>query len=118
MEMKELQVPEFKTYSARWRAHKFTKYYQVFNKRQIIAFNILFEAIQAIPERDYQEAFMTIFSNSLEYNNMMTPYNYPNRKLHHLFNYHALPLTTTPVENCVWGVSNDGEFETQQLTLF
>jgi len=94
--------------SARWRAHKFTKYNQVFNKRQIIAFNILFEGIQAIPEQNYQEAFMTIFSNSLEYNNMMTPYNYPNRKLHHLFNYHALPLTTTPVENCVWGVSNEG----------
>ncbi|MFQ6042377.1 MAG: DNA methyltransferase, partial [Candidatus Poribacteria bacterium] len=33
--------------SARWRAHKFTHYYQVFNARQIIAFNILFEAIQA-----------------------------------------------------------------------
>jgi len=94
--------------SARWRAHKFMNYYQVFNTRQIIAFNILFEAIQAIPERNYQEAFITIFSNSLEYNNMMTPYNYPNRKLHHLFNYHALPLTTTPVENCVWGVSNEG----------
>jgi adenine-specific DNA methylase len=94
--------------SARWRAHKFTHYYQVFNARQIIAFNILFEAIQAIPEQAYQEAFITIFSTSLEYNNMMTPYNYPNRKLHHLFNYHALPLTTTPVENCVWGVSNEG----------
>jgi len=94
--------------SARWLAHKFTHYYQVFNARQIIAFNILFEAIQAIPEQSYHEAFITIFSNSLEYNNMMTPYNYPNRKLHHLFNYHALPLTTTPVENCVWGVSNEG----------
>ena len=94
--------------SARWRAHKFTHYYQVFNARQIIAFNILFEAIQEIPEQTYREAFITIFSNSLEYNNMMTPYNYPNRKLHHLFNYHALPLTTTPVENCVWGVLNEG----------
>lgn len=39
---------------------------------------------------------------------MMTPYNYPHRKLHHLFNYHALPLTTTPVENSVWGVGNEG----------
>ena len=94
--------------SARWRAHKFKHYYQVFNARQIIAFNILFEAIQEIPEQTYREAFITIFSNSLEYNNMMTPYNYPHRKLHHLFNYHALPLTTTPVENCVWGVSNEG----------
>jgi putative DNA methylase len=39
---------------------------------------------------------------------MMTPYNYPHRKLHHLFNYHAMPLTTTPVENVVWGVGKEG----------
>jgi putative DNA methylase len=39
---------------------------------------------------------------------MMTPYNYPHRKLHHLFTYHALPLTTTPVENVVWGCDDKG----------
>ena len=38
----------------------------------------------------------------------MTPYNYPHRKLHHLFNYHAMPLTTTPVENSVWGMGSEG----------
>jgi putative DNA methylase len=39
---------------------------------------------------------------------MMTPYNFPHRKLHHLFNYHALPVTMIPVENCVWGFLNEG----------
>jgi putative DNA methylase len=68
----------------------------------------LLSAIQEIPEEEYRNAFITAFSNSLEYNNMMTPYNYPHRKLHHLFNYHAMPLTTTPVENAVWGVSDEG----------
>lgn len=94
--------------SARWRLHNFNYYYEVFNPRQIIAFNYLFEEINNIPEQEYRNVFFTIFSNSLEYNNMMTPYNYPHRKLHHLFNYHALPLTTTPVENSVWGVGNKG----------
>lgn len=100
-------IPKGST-SARWIAHNFRKYYQVFNPRQIIAFNYLFSAIDEIPEVEYRNAFITIFSNSLEYNNMMTPYNYPHRKIHHLFNYHALPLTTTPVENNVWGVSDKG----------
>ncbi len=92
------------TSSARWRAHQYNFYSQVFNSRQLMAFNYLINAINKIPEQEYKNAFITIFSNSLEYNNMMVPYNYPHRKLHHLFNYHALPLTTMPVENNVWGV--------------
>lgn len=100
-------IPDGST-SARWIAHNFRQYYNVFNARQILSFNYLFSAINQIPEEEYRNAFITIFSNSLEYNNMMTPYNYPHRKLHHLFNYHALPLTTTPVENNVWGILDKG----------
>jgi len=92
----------------RWRAHGYHYYHQVFNARQLLSFHILLEAIAAIPEKEYREAFLTIFSNILEYNNMMTPYNYPHRKLHHLFTYHAMPLTTTPVENSVWGLGKAG----------
>jgi adenine-specific DNA methylase len=94
--------------SVRWRAHNYECYYQIFNTRQLLAFNYLIEGIHAIPEEEYRNAFFTVFSNSLEYNNMMTPYNYPHRKLHHLFNYHAMPLTTTPVENAVWGAGEEG----------
>lgn len=94
--------------SVRWRQHNYQHYYEVFNARQLLAFNYLIEAIYDIPEEEYRNAFFTAFSNSLEYNNMMTPYNYPHRKLHHLFNYHAMPLTTTPVENAVWGVGKEG----------
>ncbi len=94
--------------SVRWRQHNYHHYYEVFNARQLLAFDYLIKAILEIPEVEYRNAFITIFSNSLEYNNMMTPYNYPHRKLHHLFNYHAMPLTTTPVENAVWGFSNGG----------
>ncbi len=94
--------------SVRWRLHNYHYYYELFNARQLLAFNYLIDAIRMIPEKEYRNAFITVFSNALEYNNMMTPYNYPNRKLHHLFNYHAMPLTTTPVENAVWGVSKEG----------
>lgn len=94
--------------SVRWRLHNYQHYYEVFNPRQLLAFNHLIDGIQAIPEEEYRKALITVFSNSLEYNNMMTPYNYPHRKLHHLFNYHAMPLTTTPVENVVWGTGREG----------
>ncbi len=94
--------------SVRWRQHNYRYYYEVFNARQRLAFHYLIEGIRAIPEEEYRHALITVFSNALEYNNMMTPYNYPHRKLHHLFNYHAMPLTTTPVENAVWGVGEEG----------
>ncbi|RLC14343.1 MAG: hypothetical protein DRI57_14625 [Deltaproteobacteria bacterium] len=94
--------------SVRWRRHNYEYYHEVFNARQLLAFNYLLEAIQTISDEACRNAFITAFSNSLEYNNMMTPYNYPHRKLHHLFNYHALPLTTTPVENAVWGADKGG----------
>lgn len=94
--------------SVRWRNHNYKQYYEVFNVRQLLAFNYLIRAIYEIPEEEYRNAFFTAFTNSLEYNNMMTPYNYPHRKLHHLFNYHAMPLTTTPVENAVWGSGREG----------
>ncbi len=94
--------------SRRWIQHGYTHYRDVFNPRQLLAFNYLISGIQQIEEPEYRYCFYTIFSNMLEYNNMMVPYNYPNRKLHHLFNYHALPLTTTPVENAVWGADEEG----------
>jgi putative DNA methylase len=96
------------TSSRRWIQHGYRRYRDIFNARQLLAFNALIRAIQAIEDPEYRNCFYTALSNMLEYNNMMTPYNYPNRKLHHLFNYHALPLTTTPVENNVWGVSEEG----------
>lgn len=94
--------------SERWRNHNYRYYHEVFSPRQLLAFHYLLTGIKGLPDPKYRHAFFTIFSNSLEYNNMMTPYNYPHRKLHHLFNYHALPLTTTPVENVVWGVGSEG----------
>lgn len=94
--------------SVRWRLHNYNHYSDVFNARQLIAFNYLIEGIRTIPEEEYRNALITVFSNSLEYNNLMTPYNYPHRKIHHLFNYHAMPLTTTPVENVVWGIGSEG----------
>lgn len=91
----------------RWRTHGYNYYFQIFNPRQLLAVNFVREEIEGVP-KEYRDAFVTILSNSLEYNNMMTPYNYPHRKLHHLFTYHALPLTTTPVENSFWGFSSMG----------
>lgn len=101
------QIPKGAS-SRRWIQHGYRYYRELFHPRQILALNYLIEGIRTIEEEEYQNCFFTILSNMLEYNNMMTPYNYPHRKLHHLFNYHAMPLTTMPVENSVWGTFEEG----------
>lgn len=103
----DTQIP-MGTSSRRWIQHGYRRYRDLFNARQLLALNEIIAAVQRIEEEEYRNCFYTILSNMLEYNNMMTPYNYPHRKLHHLFNYHAMPLTTTPVENNVWGVGEEG----------
>lgn len=101
------QIP-LGTSSRRWIQHGYTRFRDVFNVRQLLAFNEIIDSINEIECAEYRHCFYTILSNMLEYNNMMTPYNYPHRKLHHLFNYHAMPLTTMPVENNLWGVNDEG----------
>ncbi|NHI84033.1 MAG: DUF1156 domain-containing protein [Candidatus Thorarchaeota archaeon] len=93
--------------SRRWRTHGYRYYSQIFSSRQLLALNFVEQSLGKT-SYEYRDAFVTILSNSLEYNNMMTPYNYPHRKLHHLFTYHSFPLTTTPVENSFWGSANMG----------
>lgn len=94
--------------SARWKKYGMQKYSDVFNSRQILAFNMLLDEIARIEDTEQKNSLLTAFSNSLEYNNMMTPYNFKHRKMHHLFNYHALPVTMIPVESNFFGVKNFG----------
>jgi len=104
------EIPEGDS-SARWLNHQYEHYSDVFSDRQILAINRIFESIKlVIPVSDieYRYSLITALSNSLEYNNMMVPYNYPHRKLHHLFTHHALPITMMPVENNLLGIEGKG----------
>lgn len=97
--------------SQRWRKHEYVSFSDVFFARQLVAIDAIAKAImQVIPEDEssYQDSFLTCLSNSLEYNNSMVPYNFPHRKLHHLFTHHALPVTMMPVENNVLGTGKEG----------
>ena len=97
--------------SKRWLNHQYERYVDVFSDRQILAVNSILESIKSvipIDDIEYRYSLITALSNSLEYNNMMVPYNYPHRKLHHLFTHHALPITMMPVENNLLGIEGKG----------
>jgi len=94
--------------TARIRNHNFVYFSDLFNKRQLLCLSKLLQSIAALPDSHTKDLLLTTFSNSLEYNNMLVPYNYPHRKIHHLFIHHAIPVTTRPVENNVWGCAKHG----------
>lgn len=94
--------------SQRLIQHGLSEIKDIFSKRQILSFNYLIREVEKIENEEYRNVFYTILSNSLEYNNMLSPYNYPHRKLHHLFNYHALPIPMMPVEVSFWGKPGRG----------
>jgi adenine-specific DNA methylase len=94
--------------TARIRNHNFIYFSDLFNKRQLLCLSKLLQSIIALPDSHEKDLLITTFSNSLEYNNMLVPYNYPYRKIHHLFTHHAIPVTTRPVENNVWGCAKHG----------
>lgn len=88
--------------------HNFAYFSDLFNKRQLLCLSKLLKAIISLQDPHARDLLLTTFSNSLEYNNMLVFYNYPHRKIHHLFTHHAIPVTTRPVENNVWGCKKHG----------
>ena len=94
--------------TARIINHNFVYFSDLFNKRQLLCLSKLLESITLLEDSCAKDLLLTTFSNSLEYNNMLVFYNYPHRKIHHLFTYHAIPVTTRPVENNVWGCKKHG----------
>ena len=78
-------------------------FHQMFNERQLLSLSLIFDEIDKIEDKNIRELFVTAFSSSLEYHNMMCQYNYGYRKIVNLFNHHVYSFTMMPVENNVWG---------------
>ena len=78
-------------------------FHQMFNERQLLSLSLIFDEIDKIEDKDIRELFVTAFSSSLEYHNMMCQYNYGYRKIVNLFNHHVYSFTMMPIENNVWG---------------
>lgn len=78
-------------------------FHQMFNERQLLFLSLIFDEIDKMEDKNIRELFVTAFSSSLEYHNMMCQYNYGYRKIVNLFNHHVYSFTMMPVENNVWG---------------
>ena len=83
-----------------------------FNDRQRLCLTYLLEGILAIEDRLVREAFISLFSGTLEFNNMFCSFKGEGTgAVRHMFYNHVLKPEKTPLENSVWGTSrSSGSF--------
>lgn len=75
-----------------------------FNDRQLLALGWLQEAIGRLPDTSSREAFLTLFSGVLEFNNLFASYKGEGTgAVRHMFSHHILKPERTPIEANVWG---------------
>lgn len=92
------------------RLHRwgYESYRQLFNSRQLLGLDVLSEAIHAVEERFVREALLTVFSDTLRYQNMLCRYDTYALKIQDIFSVHGFPVGLTQCENSVLGVPGRG----------
>jgi putative DNA methylase len=94
-----------------WGFHEWRHF---FNARQLYSLGLLGSAIRALPPSPEREALVTLFSGTLEFNNMFCSYKGEGTgAVRHMFSHHILKPERTPLEAHPWGTSaSSGAFST------
>lgn len=92
--------------------YNFHNWRDFFNKRQLLALSLLRAAILQTKDVDSREALLTLFSGTLEFNNMFASYKGEGTgAVRHMFSHHVLKPERTPIEANVWGTpKSSGSF--------
>ena len=85
-----------------------------FNDRQLLALGLLHQALLALPEDAVRGALLSVFSGTLEFNNVFASYKGEGTgAVRHMFAHHILKPERMPIESNVWGTSkSSGSFST------
>lgn len=90
--------------------HGYRYWHQLFNKRQLVCLDRLLRAILDLKDPMVRELMLTLFSGTLEFNNMFCSYKgvQPVRPgaVRHIFSHHAFVHPYESLENNLWGVGN------------
>lgn len=95
-------------------SYGFVQWRDFFNDRQLLALSWLRNGIAGIEDPCTRKALMTLFSGTLEFNNLFASYKGEGTgAVRHMFAHHILKPERTPVEANVWGTSkSSGSFST------
>lgn len=93
-------------------SYGFTTWRDFFNDRQLLALACLHRAVDGITDESARAALLTLFSGTLEFNNMFASYKGEGTgAVRHMFSHHILKPERTPIEANVWGTpKSSGSF--------
>lgn len=83
--------------------HGYTKFSDLFNKRQLLCLGLLLKEINQLTDNEAKFWLQLAFSGMLEMNNMFCRYQANAYKICNIFFNHAYVPISMPVENNIWG---------------
>lgn len=92
------------------RLHRwgYRTYRQLFNPRQLLGLNTLAQTLSAVQDEAIRYALLTVFSDTLRYQNMLCRYDAYALKIADIFSVHGFPVSLTQCENSVLGIPGIG----------
>jgi hypothetical protein len=86
----------------------YRRYREMFNERQLLGLATLLERIRAVPEEEPRDALLTVFSDSLRYQNMLCRYDTYALKGQDVFSVHGFPVGLVQCEANLLGIPRVG----------
>lgn len=93
-------------------SYGFRNWKEFFNDRQLLLLGTLHQEIVKLDNKFVRDAFLTLFSSTLEFNNLFTSYKGEGTgAVRHMFSHHVLKPERVPIEANIWGTDkSSGSF--------
>ena len=92
------------------RLHRwgYSRYREMFNDRQLLGLGLLLQRIQDVESVPVRHALLTVFSDTLRYQNMLCRYDTYALKCQDIFSVHGFPVGFVQCENNLLGIPRIG----------
>jgi putative DNA methylase len=94
--------------TARLHRWGYRTYRQLFNTRQLLGLDTLTTAIATVQDATLRYALLTVFSDTLRYQNMLCRYDSYALKIIDIFSVHGFPVSLIQCENSLLGIPRVG----------
>jgi putative DNA methylase len=94
--------------TARLHRWGYETYRQLFNTRQLLGLETLATAIATVEDKVVRHALLTVFSDTLRYQNMICRYDSYALKIIDIFSVHGFPVSLIQCENSLLGIPRVG----------